>query len=211
MIIERGPMKNKITDRQRDIYEFIRSIIASRGIPPTLREIGERFGLRSTNGVDKHLSALEQNGFITRERGKSRGIILHAGERAVSLVPLLGRVAAGQPVLSPENREGEVSVDLSRFSLRSAQHLFALTVKGESMIDAHIMEGDTLIVKQQSTAQNEDIIVALVEGEATVKRFFMEKDRVRLQPENRTMKPLLLDRGEFRILGKVVGMLRKVS
>ena len=203
-------MKTKITERQREIYEFIRTTLAARGIPPSMREIGEQFGIRSTNGVEGHLAALEQSGFITRERGKSRGISLHAEERTTAMVPLLGRVAAGVPVLSPENREAELMVDLALFSLRSSSNLFALTVKGESMRDAHILDGDTLLVRAQSTAQNRDIVVALVEGEATVKRFFLEKDRIRLQPENSTMKPLLLLRGEFRILGKAVGVIRKI-
>ena len=203
-------MKTKITERQREIYEFIRTTLAARGIPPSMREIGEQFGIRSTNGVEGHLAALEQAGFIGRERGKSRGISLHSGERTTALVPLLGRVAAGVPVLSPENREAELMVDLALFSLRSSNNLFALTVKGESMRDAHIMDGDTLLVRAQTTAQNRDIVVALVEGEATVKRFFLEKDRIRLQPENSTMKPLLLHRGEFRILGKAVGVIRKI-
>jgi len=126
------------------------------------------------------------------------------------MIPLLGRVAAGLPVLSPENREGEVMVDLSLFSLRNAHNLFALKVRGESMVNAHIMDGDTLLVCAQTTAQNGEIIVALVEGEATVKRFFVEKNRIRLQPENSTMKPLYYERGDFRIVGKAVGVLRRI-
>jgi repressor LexA len=114
------------------------------------------------------------------------------------------------PVLSPENREGEVTVDLALFSLKSSNNLFALKVRGESMVNAHIMDGDTLLVRAQSTAQNGDIVVALTDGDATVKRFFLEKDRVRLQPENSTMKPLYVERGEFRIVGKAVGVIRKI-
>ena len=204
-------MKNQITDRQQEIYDFIRATIGHRGIPPSMREIGEQFGIRSTNGVEGHLAALERSGLITRERGKSRGIFLAGGGgRSLATVPLLGRVAAGVPVLSPENREGDVMVDLSLFSLRSSQRLFALTVKGESMVNAHIVDNDTLLVRAQSTAQNSDIVVALVDGEATVKRFFLEKDRVRLQPENSSMEPIYLERGEFRIIGKAVGVLRKM-
>jgi repressor LexA len=204
-------MKTRITDRQREIYEFIQTTIAGRGIPPTIREIGEAFGIRSTNGVEKHLKALEQSGFVMRERGKSRSISLHAdGKRPLATVPLLGRVAAGVPVLSPENHEGEFAVDTSLFSLRSPHNLFALKVKGESMIDAHIVDGDTVIVRVQSAAQSGDIVVALVNGEATVKRLFVERDRVRLQPENSSMKPLNLDRGDFRVLGRVVGVVRKI-
>ena len=204
-------MKNQITDRQHEIYDFIRETIDHRGIPPSMREIGEEFGIRSTNGVEGHLAALERNGLITRERGKSRGIFpAGGGGRSLATVPLLGRVAAGVPVLSPENRDGDVMVDLSLFSLRSSQHLFALTVKGESMVNAHIVDGDTLLVRAQATAQNSDIVVALVDGEATVKRYFLEKDGVRLQPENSSMKPIHVERGEFRVIGKVVGVLRKM-
>jgi len=204
-------MKTRITDRQREIYEFIQTTIAGRGIPPTIREIGEAFGIRSTNGVEKHLQALEQSGFVMRERGKSRSISLHVdGKRPLATVPLLGRVAAGVPVLSHENHEGEFAVDISLFSLRSPHNLFALKVKGESMIDAHIVDGDTVIVRVQSAAQSGDIVVALVNGEATVKRLFVERDHVRLQPENSSMKPLNLDRGDFRVLGRVVGVVRKI-
>jgi repressor LexA len=204
-------MKRRITDRQREIYEFIRTSIDGRSIPPTIREIGEAFGIRSTNGVEKHLAALERSGFVMRERGKSRGISLHAdGKRPLATVPLLGRVAAGMPVLSPENNEGEFAVDISLFKLRSPHNLFALKVKGESMIDAHIVDGDMVIVRVQSAAQNGDIVVALVNGEATVKRLFVEKSSVRLQPENSSMKPLNIDRGDFRILGRVVGVVRRI-
>ncbi len=204
-------MKQKITDRRQKIYEFIRAAVDKRGIPPSMREIGEAFGIRSTNGVEGHLAALERSGLIARERGKSRGILVRSNERPAVAVPLLGRVAAGLPVLSPENREGEVVVDLSLFSMRSAHNVFALRVKGESMVDAHIMDGDTLLVHAQSSANNGEIIVALVDGEATVKRFYREKDRVRLQPENSSMKPLILDRGDFLIVGKAVGVIRRLA
>lgn len=203
-------MQNKITERRQEIYEFIRATITSKGIPPSMREIGEKFGIRSTNGVEGHLAALEKSGHIVRERGKSRGLSLHAGGRTQAAIPLLGRVAAGNPVLSPENKEGQVMVDLALFSLRSAHNVFALRVRGESMVDAHIMDGDTLLVRAQSTARDGEIVVALVEGEATVKRFYNEKNRIRLQPENNTMKPLYLERGEFRIVGKAVGVMRRI-
>jgi len=202
-------MVQETTARQRDIYEFIRETVASRGIPPSLREIGARFGIRSTNGVNKHLVSLERAGLIARERGTSRGIAV-GGRREPALVPLIGRVAAGVPLLSSENREGEISVDPGLFSLRTSQRVFALTVRGASMIEAHILDGDTVLVREQSTAENGDIVVALVDGEATVKRFFLEKDRVRLQPENRSMDPLVIDRGELRVLGRVIGVMRKV-
>lgn len=204
-------MTRDTTARQRDIYEFIRETVASRGIPPSMREIGARFGIRSTNGVNKHLVSLERAGLIARERGKSRGIAVGGGRRGLASVPLLGRVAAGVPLLSPENREGDIAVDPGLFSLRASQRIFALTVRGESMIEAHILDGDTVVVREQSTADNGDIVVALVDGEATVKRFFQEGDRVRLQPENRNMEPMIVDRGELRVLGRVVGVMRKVA
>ena len=206
-------MSTSITDRQQEIYDFIRTMISERGKPPTIREIGEHFGLRSTNGVDKHLAALERSGMIVRERGSSRGIVLPSDRRArknIGIIPLLGRVAAGMPVLSPENREGDITVDFSMFAIRTSDKVFALAVRGESMIEAQIKDGDTVIVKQQPTANNGDIVVAMADGEATVKRFFREGPKVRLQPENRDMKPLMFDKGDLRILGKVVGMLRKV-
>jgi len=204
-------LKNTITERQQAIYDFIRTTIAARGIPPTIREIGERFSIRSTNGVNGHLVALERIGLIARERGRSRGIVLpSSARRTASAVPLLGRVAAGMPVLSPENREGDLTIDLSLFALRTAEDLYALKVKGESMLGAHILDGDTVLVRQQTTAESGDIVVALVEEEATVKRFFPEGGRVRLQPENTAMQPLILEQGDVRILGRVVGVLRRI-
>ena len=203
-------MNHKISERQQTILEFIRETMARRGMPPTLREIGLQFGIASTNGVEKHLLALERGGHITRERGKSRGISVMGGSRPAAAVPLLGRVAAGVPVLSPENREGNLTVDASLFDVKTTQTVFALVVRGDSMMDAHILDGDTVLVREQATARNGDIVVALVEGEATVKRFFLENDRIRLQPENRNMAPLYFDRGDLRIIGKVVGVMRKL-
>jgi repressor LexA len=199
-----------ISERQQDILGFIRETIDRRGIPPSLREIGIKFGIRSTNGVDKHLAALERAGLITREPGKSRSIAVAGGRQSLASVPVLGRVAAGQPVLSPENREGTCSVDQELFGIRPAQSVFALRVKGDSMIEAHILDGDTVLVREQAEVRNGDIVVALVEGEATVKRFFLEEGRVRLQPENRSMSPIIIERGDLRIAGKVVGVMRRV-
>jgi repressor LexA len=203
-------MKNMISERQQTILDFIQETMFRRGMPPTLREIGEKFGIRSTNGVEKHLLVLERGGYISRERGKSRGIAVTGGSRRPDRVPLLGRVAAGVPVLSPENREGDIAVDTSIFSLKASEQVFALGVRGDSMIDAHILDGDTVLVREQATARNGDVVVALVAGEATVKRFFLENDRVRLQPENRSMEPLYFDSGELRVIGKVVGIMRKL-
>ena len=204
-------MKGKITERQQSILDFIRETMTIRGLPPTMREIGTKFGIRSTNGVEKHLLVLEREGFISRERGKSRGIAVTGSSRQADSIPLLGRVAAGVPVLSPENKEGELTIDRSLFDLKSSQQIFALGVRGDSMMEAHILNGDTVLVQEQSVAANGDIVVALVEGDATVKRFFLENDRVRLQPENRTMEPMYFDGGDLRILGKVVGVMRRLS
>jgi repressor LexA len=204
-------MNDKISDRQQAIYDFIRETMAVRGMPPTMREIGAKFGIRSTNGVEKHLLVLERSGHINRERGKSRGIAAIGGSRPADIVPLLGRVAAGVPVLSPENKDGDITVDLSLFALKTSQNIFALGVRGDSMMDAHILDGDTVLVREQATAANGDIVVALVDGEATVKRFFLENGRVRLQPENRTMEPMYFDGGDLRIMGKVVGVMRSIS
>lgn len=204
-------MKYKISERQQSIIDFIQETITRRGMPPTMREIGAKFGIRSTNGVNKHLLVLERGGYINRERGKSRGIAVIGGLRTADRVPLLGRVAAGVPVLSPENREGDLTIDLSLFALRSSQQIFALGVRGDSMMDAHILNGDTVLVQEQATAANGDIVVAMVDGDATVKRFFLENGRVRLQPENHTMNPLYFDGGDLRIVGKVVGLLRRLS
>lgn len=204
-------MQNNISERQQSILDFIRETTAHRGMPPTLREIGAKFGIRSTNGVEKHLMVLERGGYISRERGKSRGIAVIGGSRPADSVPLLGRVAAGVPVLSPENRDGDLTVDLSLFALKSSRQVFALGVRGDSMTDAHILDGDTVLVQEQSVARNGDIVVALVDGDATVKRFFLENGRVRLQPENSTMEPMYFDGGDLRIIGKVVGVMRRLS
>ena len=204
-------MNDKISERQQSILDFIRETMAIRGMPPTMREIGAKFGIRSTNGVEKHLLVLERSGYINRERGKSRGIAAIGGSRPAEIVPLLGRVAAGVPVLSPENRDGDITVDLSLFALKTSQNVFALGVRGDSMMDAHILDGDTVLVREQATAANGDIVVALVDGDATVKRFFLENGRVRLQPENRTMEPMYFDGGDLRIIGKIVGVMRSLS
>jgi repressor LexA len=204
-------MAQETTARQKTIYDFICDTVASRGIPPSIREIGVRFGIRSTNGVNKHLDALERAGLIARERGKARGIAVAGRMPSPVSAPLLGRVAAGVPLLSPEHREREIAVDPGLFSLSASQRIFALTVRGESMIEAHILDGDTVVVREQTTAENGDIVVVLVDGEATVKRFRREGERVRLQPENRGMAPIIVDPRDLQVLGRVVGVMRKVG
>ena len=205
-----------LTPRQQEILDFVSRSIREQGYPPTIREIGRAFGIRSPNGVNDHLKALQRKGFLNREDLKSRAITpTHLGQ--VSLtgnmveVPLLGRVAAGQPLLAVENIEDRVLVD--KFFLGSAEGVFALRVKGESMIEDGIHDGDFLFVRKQPRAERGAVVVALIEGEATVKRYYPEGDRVRFQPANAAMKPIYVRASEFRetqILGIVVGVFRKL-
>lgn len=202
--------KKALTDRQSVILDFLRDFLEENGYPPTLREIGGQFGIRSPRGVQDHLEALERKGYIRRERDKSRGIELldfrPSTADSVLRLPLLGRVAAGQPVLSEENIEGWREIDSSMARNGS----FLLTVTGDSMIDAHILDGDMLVVQSQEEARNGEIVVAMVDDETTVKTFYRESHAIRLQPENATMDPIIVPAGsaEFRILGKVLAVYR---
>ena len=199
-----------LTERQQAILDFIIEARRAQGFPPTLREIGAAFEIRSTKGVNDHLAALERKGKIRRQRGSSRGIevveVLPDPSEVVS-VPLVGRIAAGSPLLATENIEQTFSLDRA---LAPHPDLFLLRVQGESMIEAHICDGDLILVRRQDTADQGEIVVALVEDEATVKRFFRDGDRIRLQPENASMRPYVIDPSEtpLRILGKVVGVYR---
>ena len=208
-------MRKKLTDRQQEIYEFIARTIRDRGFPPTIREIMEAFQIASTNGVRTTLAALEKKGFIKRRPMLSRGIELTdyvERDLPVSLeireIPVIGRVAAGEPILAAENVEGTVAVD--RSFVRSDE-VFALRVRGESMRDAGIMDGDYVLARQQATATAGDIVVAVIGEEATVKRFYPEGRKVRLMPENEMFEPIVVDPGQdaFRIAGKIVGLMRR--
>ena len=193
----------KLNDTQRKVYEYLVEKMRD-GVPPSVREIGSAVGLRSTSSVQANLDALEEQGYISRDPMRKRSIrIVGQGEPAMQ-VPLLGTVAAGAPLLAVEQIEGylpysgRVSPDKS---------LFALHVRGESMIDAGILDGDIVIVKRVNYAENGDIVVAFIDREeATVKRFFKEKGHYRLQPENPTMEPIIMD--EVEVLGKVIGLKR---
>ena len=208
----------ELTLRQRDVLNFIRAFTTRHGVPPTVREIGEKFQVTPRAAFD-HLRALERKGMLQRRVGRgrtARALTLSeaAGGRApVPGVPILGRIAAGQPILAEENREGELPIAPGALPA-SAAELFALRVRGESMINAHICDGDIVLVRRQDSAQANDIVVALVDseagGEATVKRFQRDGDRVVLKPEHPTMGPIVVDprEREVRILGKVVGLLR---
>ncbi len=214
----------ELTERQKQILHFIVRESESRGFPPTIREIGERMDIRSTNGVNDHLKALERKGYLLRGEQQSRSLVptkrarlvLGLGARKdgnVVEVPLLGKVAAGAPLLAAENLEDSVRID-SFFLGGSGREVFALRVKGDSMVDAGILDGDFLFVKKTPSASSGDIVVALIEDEATVKRFHPEGDRMRFQPANSAMEPIYVSKSDFRstmILGIVVGVYRKLA
>jgi repressor LexA len=238
-------MAEALTQRQREILEFISASIVERGFPPTLREIGEHFNIRSTNGVNDHLKALEKKGHLRREDLKSRamrpvlpdgsgeiipmGSLSRAqvpGRRAMGTgdvqivsetddmteIPILGRVAAGQPILAVENATDSVKVD--RVLIGNHREVFGLRIVGESMIEDGIFDGDYVFVKKTPSAHTGDIVVAMIDGEATVKRYYPEGDRIRFQPANQNMSPIIVRKADFKsvdIIGIVVGVYRKLS
>ncbi len=236
-----------LTHRQQMVLDFIRESITDRGYPPTLREIGARMGIRSTNGVNDHLRALERKGYLKREDMKSRALRpTHAaggvqlpligsalpsnGEAANNVhritrnegvelaededmieVPIVGRVAAGQPILAEEAVVDTVRID--RGLVRGGRDVFGLRVQGDSMIDAGILSGDYIFVRKQLTASKGDVVVALIGDEATVKYYHPERDYVRFQPANKTMAPILVRAVDFKptmLLGVVIGLYRKI-
>jgi repressor LexA len=211
-----------LTKRQEQTLDFIRSSIESRGYPPTLREIGEHMGIRSTNGVNDHLRALERKGYLRREDMKSRALKLvedaapapprsGGSDDDVVDIPVVGRVAAGLPLLAEENVVDSVRVD--RMLVRGGREVFGLRVTGDSMIEAGILAGDYIFVRKQSTADRGDVVVALIGDEATVKHFYPERDYVRFQPANSKMAPILVRASDFKstmLLGKVVGVYRRL-
>jgi len=238
-------MSEALTDRQREILDFITSSISERGYPPTLREIGEHFGIRSTNGVNDHLKALEKKGHLRREDLKSRAmrptgigrpsegvrmgdiipferkvarndvsnVAMIPGADGADLceIPILGRVAAGQPILAVENVQDTVKID--RVLVGGHTEVFGLRIVGESMIEDGIFDGDYVFVKKTPSARTGEIVVAMIEGEATVKRYFPEGDQIRFQPANSNMAPIIVRRNEFKqvdIIGIVVGVYRKI-
>ena len=204
-------MEPRLTDRQREVLEFIQGFTETHGVPPTVREIGGRFHVTPRAAFD-HLRALERKGYLRRrstEGRTSRALTLAAHARSTHEVPILGRIAAGAPLLAEENRDGTLPLDPSWVGGRG-DDVFGLRVRGESMINAHIVEGDLVLVRRQDHAQPGDIVVALVDGEATVKRFAREGHAVLLRPEQPTLAPIVVREGEkeLRIVGKVVGLVR---
>jgi repressor LexA len=201
-------MKKKLTSRQGAILKYIKKVIDERGYPPSVREIGEAVGLRSSSTVHSHLVNLEKKGYIRRDPTKPRAIEVLGNRSSAVQVPVVGRVAAGLPILAVENIE--TTFPLPSSFLNNTTDVFMLTTKGNSMINAGIYDGDYLVVNQQHTAEDGDIVVALLNDEnATVKRFFKEKDCVRLQPENDLMEPIRSKK--VVILGKVIGLFRKLD
>lgn len=216
---------DELTDRQKEILTFIVDTSEDRGYPPTIREIGEQMDIRSTNGVNDHLKALERKGYLTRGEQQSRSLVptkrarlvlgMSQAKRDTTMidVPLLGRVAAGAPLLATENVQDSVRVD-SFLLGGSGKEVFALRVKGSSMIEDGIHDGDYLFVRKAPSASAGDIVVALIEDEATVKRYYPEGDRIRFQPANKDMDPIYVNKSQFKqtmILGKVVGVYRKMN
>ncbi len=212
--------KKSLTPRQREVFEFIKERIEETNRPPTLREIGLRFQISSTNGVRSILAALVKKNYIARSPKLSRGIDLPQSTRSeprsqgtadikVLEIPIVGRVAAGQPILAVENLEGTVVVD--RDFLMRQENVFALRVHGDSMIDAGIHHGDLVFARQQNTAERGQIVVALIGEETTVKYYFPEAGRVRLEPANEAYGPIIVDVNtpDFSILGRIIGVMRR--
>jgi repressor LexA len=204
-------LKKSLTEKQKAVLEFIRNQIVLRGHPPTVREIGTRFGIRSTNGVRTHLTALTKKGYIKKQQLISRGIELVSKlAQDIVRVPLVGSVPAGLPIDAVENIESEYALDQS---FLPKGEVFSLRVTGDSMKNAGILDGDIVMVRKQNVAQKGEIVVALLNGEATVKRFSTRGKQVLLKPENDDFETITINKrtGEFRILGKVVGLLRRIK
>jgi repressor LexA len=213
-------MKNELTDRQEQILIFIKEFLSQNGYPPTLRQIGKKFSISSTFGVKRHLDALEKKGYLNVESNASRGISIIRNEDDFSIptlvrdeevelnrIPIIGRVAAGSPILAEENIEGSVLIDPS--FMNKAKDCFALKVKGDSMVNAGIFEGDLVIVSPKHNALNDEIIVARIDDEVTVKKYFTRGNEVKLIPENDKYSPIIItNENDFSIIGKVTGVVR---
>jgi repressor LexA len=196
---------DKLTTRQRQVLSAIYDIVRKTGLPPTVREIGQRVGLRSSCTVQRHLEALERKGYLRRSPTKARAIEIIDAEDPVMIprpsvpIPLVGAVAAGSPILAVENIEDVFAMPAG---LVSEEGCFMLRIQGDSMIEAGLFDGDLVVVRQQKSADDGDIVVALLEDEATVKRFYRQDGKIRLQPANSAMEPIITDRA--KIIGKVI-------
>lgn len=195
-------------DKQTEIYEFIKTHIREKGYPPSVREICKGVGLSSTSTVHGHLARLEKKGMIRRDSTKPRTIEILKDppiKKEMVSIPIIGKVTAGEPILAVENVEDTFPISLN--FIPSNKDLFMLNISGESMIEAGIMDGDLAIIEKTNYAANGDIVVALIDNEATIKRFFKEKDHIRLQPENKTMSPIIVE--DCAIIGRLIGVFRK--
>ncbi len=205
--------KKRLTPTQERVFDFLKEYLGEKGFPPTLREIAFHFGLRGPKAPQKTLNILERKGYIRKIPGGSRAIEILPPPpirlAQILSIPIIGRVQAGEPILAVENIEGYINLDRS---LVSSGDVFLLRVQGDSMIDAHIQDGDFALVKPQPTAENGEIIVALIEDEATIKRIFQKSDLIRLEPANSKMEPIVIKRREKKItiVGKVIGIFRKI-
>lgn len=202
---------SQLTPRQQQVYDFLVAYLGATGYPPTLQEIARHLRISGNLGVLRHLKALERAGLITRNSGSSRAIALVGGVDSGSVVlPLVGTVRAGLPQLAKEEVEAHIAVDRALVKSRES---FLLRVKGDSMIEAHILDGDLAVVRPQPSAANGEIVVVLIEGEATLKRFFHEGDRIRLQPAHAGMAPIIVaaDKQDVTIIGKVTGLCRVMA
>lgn len=204
-----------LAPRQREILEYIAAIVDQKGVAPTYREIGDALNIKSTNGVSDHVKALIRKGYLQRPGGHGSARSLRLTDRATTSfhdqatvgIPVIGRVAAGLPILAEENFESTLRLDASM--VPAGATCFALRVTGDSMIEDGILDGDLVVVRQQQTARDGEIVVARVDDEATVKRFYREKGRVRLQPANSEMSPIYVDAtADLNIVGRVVGLVR---
>jgi repressor LexA len=205
--------KKELTPTQERVFIFLKDYFGEKGFPPTLREIASHFGLRGPKAPQKTLNILHRKGYIRKIPGGSRAIEI-LGSPPIRLtqilpIPILGRVQAGEPILAVENIEGYINLDRN---LVTSGDVFLLRVQGDSMIDAHIQDGDFALVKPQPNAENGEIVVALIEDEATIKRIFQKRDLIRLEPANPKMDPIVVKKGEKKvtIVGKVVGIFRKL-
>jgi repressor LexA len=219
--------RKDLTSTQENVLNFLKNFLLEKGFPPTLREIASYFGLKGPKGPQKTLHILERKGYVRKTPGGSRAIeilkpkirrgsglpyaIKFVGTAPVSTIslPIVGRVTAGDPILAIENIEGYVDFDRN---LVSSEDVFLLRVKGDSMIDAHIQDGDFALVKPQKDAENGEIVVALIDDEATIKRIFKKRDLIHLEPANPTMEPIVIKKGEKKVMivGKVIGIFRKI-
>lgn len=207
ILTTKGKIMEALTRREKEVYDYICATIEENGYSPSVRDIRDNLGIKSTSTVHSYINKLEEKGYIRKQEGKSRTLTLESNQTAQrnkNRIPILGQVAAGLPILAEQNIEGYI--DFVPSSKRLAGELFALRVNGESMIEAGIMDGDYVVVCRTSYVENGDIAVVLINDEATVKTFYRENGHFRLQPENKTMKPIITT--ELYILGKVVACVR---